>query len=101
MIQRVTRHNGYIEVLNENGQKHLVVDSSAQLIGWSRESYAVRFGSASQIMVYDGAQNRLGNIYVAPEWRELMWDGHWFTYRYENNYYTVDLNGNRGPMRPV
>lgn len=95
MIQRVTRHSGYIEIVLESGEKHTMSGYNIKLIGWSRESYAIRFDGAPQVRVYDPRGREIGAVPIgSSDWYDLQWDGAHLTYVYENTYFTIDIRGN-------
>lgn len=100
MILNVTKYTGYIRVVNENDSlSHNVVGSDAKLLGWGRESYAIRYGD--RVYIYDPTGKEISSFGVIREWMDLHWDGAHLTYVYDNCQGTLDKYGSKVDWRAL
>lgn len=99
MITRVSRHSGYINVMNEDGSNHNVVSNEAVLLGWGRESYSIRWGNVAKVYAPDGSE--VSSFHVDPSWQDLHWDGAHLTLVRETMLLTLDRNGRQVDIRPL
>lgn len=93
MIQRVSRHSGYIEILTDTGEKHSQVGQELKLFGWGPQSYAISFGSSRHVSVYNENNQLVNTIVVNPEYQDLHWDGAHLTFVNGTQFCTMDING--------
>lgn len=94
MIQRVSKHSGYIEMITDAGEKYSQVGSELKLFGWGPNSYAVSHGSDRHVTVYNENNQRVSQFYVNPEYKDLHWDGSHLTYISGSQLCTMDIDGN-------
>jgi hypothetical protein len=93
MIQRVSKHTGYIEIVNERGETHSQVSRELRLLGWGPQSYAVQWGSTRHVNVYDENGRSVSTFYINPEYTDLHWDGANLTFHSGSMICTMDKNG--------
>jgi hypothetical protein len=101
MIQRVSKHSGYIEMITDAGERHSQVGQELKLFGWGPNSYAVSHGSDRHVTVYNENNSRVAQLSINPEYKDLHWDGSHLTFVSGHQLCTMDMNGTIVNTRPL